>query len=129
MRRLTGSIANAALPIACSGLALSGIVVLVLFVLYMTFVPGLPTELGFTLNHWKIVFSGRLWTKVIPNTAIIGFGSGVTVGAALQFPVRSVETIELERSVVDASRFFADVNHLDYKIGRASCRERVCQYV
>lgn len=48
------------------------------------------------------------------DAAIIGFGSGVTVGAALSFPVRSVEVIELESAIVDASRYFADVNHLHY---------------
>ncbi|HET8939010.1 MAG TPA: fused MFS/spermidine synthase, partial [Polyangiales bacterium] len=48
------------------------------------------------------------------DAAIIGFGSGVTVGAALSFPIRSVEVIELESATVDASRFFADVNHLHY---------------
>jgi spermidine synthase len=48
------------------------------------------------------------------EVAVVGFGSGVTVGAALQFPVRSVEVVELERSTIEASRFFADVNHLDY---------------
>lgn len=51
------------------------------------------------------------------DAAIVGFGSGVTVGAALQFPLRSLEVIELERSTVEASRFFADVNHLDYALG------------
>ena len=50
------------------------------------------------------------------DVAIIGLGSGVTVGAALQFPVRSVDVVELERSISDASRFFADVNHLDYQL-------------
>ena len=49
------------------------------------------------------------------DVAIVGVGSGVTVGAALQFPVRSVEAVELERAVVEASRFFADVNHLTYE--------------
>jgi len=48
------------------------------------------------------------------DAAVIGFGSGVTVGAALSFPVRSVEVIELERAIVDASRYFAEVNHLHY---------------
>ena len=48
------------------------------------------------------------------DVAIIGLGSGVTAGAALQFPVRSVDVMELERSVVEASRFFVDVNHLRY---------------
>jgi spermidine synthase len=48
------------------------------------------------------------------DLAIVGFGSGVTVGAALQFPVRSVTAVELEASTIEASKFFADVNHLDY---------------
>jgi spermidine synthase len=50
------------------------------------------------------------------DVAIVGFGSGVTVGAALSFPVRHVDAMELEASVVDAaSRFFGDVNHLPRK--------------
>jgi spermidine synthase/MFS family permease len=48
------------------------------------------------------------------DVAIIGFGSGVTVGAALEFPVKSVKVIELERRIPEASMFFADVNHLEY---------------
>ncbi|MFW5926164.1 MAG: fused MFS/spermidine synthase [Myxococcota bacterium] len=48
------------------------------------------------------------------DVAVIGFGSGVSVGSALQFPVDRVDVVELERSVVDASRWFAEVNHLDY---------------
>jgi spermidine synthase len=50
------------------------------------------------------------------DIAVIGFGSGVTVGTALQFPVRSVDVIELERSIPEASKFFKDVNHLDYSL-------------
>jgi iron(III) transport system permease protein len=75
MTRLNSNRTGAALPLACAALALSGIVVLVLFVLYMTFVPGLPTAPGFTLNHWKLIFSERLWVTVVPNTAIVGFGA------------------------------------------------------
>jgi spermidine synthase len=48
------------------------------------------------------------------DLTIVGFGSGVTVGAALSFPIRSLEVVELERSTVEASHFFADVNHLAY---------------
>jgi predicted membrane-bound spermidine synthase len=48
------------------------------------------------------------------DVAIIGLGSGVTAGAALRFPVRSVEVVELESAVVEASRFFQEVNHLSY---------------
>lgn len=50
------------------------------------------------------------------DVAIVGFGSGVTVGAALQFPVRHVEAMELEQAVVEAGvDFFADVSHLPRK--------------
>ena len=33
------------------------------------------------------------------DVAIVGFGSGVTVGTALSFPVRSVDVLELERAI------------------------------
>lgn len=69
------SVRGAALPLACSGVALFGIVALLAFVLYMTFVPGLPTEPGFTLRHWALALDARLWTTVIPNTMIVGFGA------------------------------------------------------
>ena len=49
------------------------------------------------------------------DVAIVGFGSGVTVGTTLKFPVNSVRVIELERSIPEAARFFADVNFLNYK--------------
>jgi spermidine synthase len=51
------------------------------------------------------------------EVAIVGFGSGVTVGAALSFPVRHVDAMELEDGVVEAgARFFADVSHLPQKL-------------
>lgn len=57
------------------------------------------------------------------DVAIVGFGSGVTIGTALQFPVRRVDDVELERWIPDASRYFADVNHMVYT------RERVFPFV
>jgi hypothetical protein len=56
----------------------------------------------------------------------VGFGSGVTVGTALEFPVGNVDTIELENAVIEASRVFGalegekvdpefNVNHLIYR--------------
>lgn len=50
------------------------------------------------------------------DVAIVGFGSGVTVGSVLDFPVASVDVIELERSIPYASRYFADVNGLEYTL-------------
>jgi predicted membrane-bound spermidine synthase len=49
------------------------------------------------------------------DVAVIGFGSGVTVGTSLSFPLRSVDVVELERSIPEAARFFQDVNLLDYR--------------
>src|SRR5262249_46644129 len=45
-----------------------------------------------------------------PNLAIVGFGSGVTVGAATQAPAGRIDVVELEKSVVEASHFFDGVN-------------------
>jgi spermidine synthase len=50
------------------------------------------------------------------DVAVVGFGSGVTVGTALSFPVDSVDVIELERAIPEAARWFADVNLLDYSL-------------
>ncbi|MCK9462344.1 MAG: fused MFS/spermidine synthase [Proteobacteria bacterium] len=60
------------------------------------------------------------------DVAIVGFGSGVTVGAALEFPLRRVDCIELESAVMEASVSFGhaagapsdpdlEVNHLEYR--------------
>ncbi len=50
------------------------------------------------------------------DVAVIGFGSGVSVGTTLKFPVRRVDVIELEGSIIEAARFFEDVNHLNYAL-------------
>ena len=41
---------------------------------------------------------------------IIGLGTGVTAGAALDFPVRSVTQVEIEGAVVEAARLFEAEN-------------------
>jgi spermidine synthase len=40
------------------------------------------------------------------RVAVLGWGSGMTVGAVLQHPVSSVDAFEIEPAVVEASRFF-----------------------
>lgn len=75
-----------AIPLACSWLILSVILALLAFVFYMTFVPGLPTEPGFTLRHWSNVANSRLLTRVIPNTAIVGFGT-IIIGVFFALPL------------------------------------------
>jgi spermidine synthase len=47
-----------------------------------------------------------------PRAAVIGFGSGVTIGAVTQYPMAHADVVELEPAVVDAgTRFFAPWNH------------------
>jgi spermidine synthase len=45
------------------------------------------------------------------HALIIGWGSGVTVGAALQFPIPSITAVELEPAVVRGARLFGPWNH------------------
>jgi spermidine synthase len=44
------------------------------------------------------------------HVAIVGLGSGVTLASALVHPIESADAIELSPEVVEASRYFADVN-------------------
>jgi spermidine synthase len=45
------------------------------------------------------------------NVAVIGLGSGVTAGATLQYPIRSLDVVEISPEVAEASKFFNHVNH------------------
>ena len=78
-RGLKGAIGRAEIPnlipLTSSWLILLLIVSQLLFVFYMTFVPGLPTDPGWTLKHWTNVMHTRMLTKVIPNTVVVGFGT------------------------------------------------------
>jgi spermidine synthase len=47
-----------------------------------------------------------------PRTvAIVGLGSGVTVGAALSHPIERADVVEISPEVVEASRYFDEENH------------------
>ncbi len=72
----------------------------------------MPTQI--TVSAYPMLMHSQGPTDL--DVAVIGFGSGVTVGTTLSFPVRSVDVIELERSIPEAARFFEDVNHLDYQL-------------
>ncbi|RAL25442.1 hypothetical protein DL240_04320 [Lujinxingia litoralis] len=45
------------------------------------------------------------------EAAMVGFGSGVTAGASLQWPLKRLEVVEIEATMIEASRFFEHVNH------------------
>ncbi|HEX2658281.1 MAG TPA: fused MFS/spermidine synthase [Polyangia bacterium] len=47
-----------------------------------------------------------------PKVALIGYGSGVTAGAITQYPIASLELVELEPAILyRASHLFDNVNH------------------
>jgi spermidine synthase len=47
-----------------------------------------------------------------PRAAVVGFGSGVTIGAVTQFPMAHADVVELEPAVIEAgTRFFGQWNH------------------
>ena len=45
------------------------------------------------------------------RVAIVGLGSGVTLGAALTHPIARADVLEISPEVVEASRFFEQENH------------------
>ena len=80
------SVTVAAGRVACAALVVGVILALLAFIVYMTFVPSLPTEPGFTLAHWANLLSPRFLTVVLPNTAIVGFGT-IAVGSFFALPL------------------------------------------
>jgi len=46
-----------------------------------------------------------------PKAALVGYGSGVTAGAMTQYPIASLEIVELEAAVYRGARFFENDNH------------------
>ena len=53
-----------------------------------------------------------LFTKNLKDVAIVGLGAGVSAGAVLKHPsVESVDIIEIEQGVVEASEYFFNINN------------------
>jgi len=60
------------------------------------------------------VMLGQLPMLIAPrpnNALVIGFATGITVGAMLQSPVQSVTCVELEPRTIEGSEFFSHVNN------------------
>lgn len=54
------------------------------------------------------------------RVAVVGYGSGATVGAVLAHPeVRNVDVLEIERAVTDASPYFECINRAPFRDPRA----------
>jgi spermidine synthase len=52
-----------------------------------------------------------MWAPDSARVAVVGYGSGVTVGSALTHPLKSLDCIELEPAVLAADRFFRPYNN------------------
>jgi len=57
------------------------------------------------------------------SVLVVGFASGVTVGSVLQHAVNQVVAVEIEKAVVEASHFFAHVNHRPWDDARLTIVE------
>ncbi|MBI3267430.1 MAG: fused MFS/spermidine synthase [Planctomycetes bacterium] len=55
---------------------------------------------------WPLALAPKL-----DEVLVVGLGSGVTAGAAARFPVGTLDVVEIEGSIVNASRFFREENH------------------
>lgn len=73
-------------PLMLGGPPLAVVVLLGLFVFYMSFVPKLPTTFEYTLEHWTLILDPTILTEVFPNTAIVGFG-GVLITLLFGAPI------------------------------------------
>ena len=69
----------------------------------------MPTQIGVGLLP-LLLYPGDVEARP-PRVALVGFGSGVTAGSITQFPIASLEVVELEPAIYRASRFFEAVNH------------------
>ncbi len=79
-----GEFVSVRLPVFFAWFACAAVILLVAFVVWMSFVSGLPTEPNITLQNYRDAFDSYLVQRVIPNTAIVGFG---TVTVVLFFSV------------------------------------------
>jgi iron(III) transport system permease protein len=77
------------------------ITALLAFIVYMSFVPGLPSDGGWTLNNWTVLGSSSFLTRVLPNTLFLGFGA-ITIAALFGVPIAWL----LNRTNVPFRRFF-----------------------
>jgi len=52
-----------------------------------------------------------LLSRDLENVAVIGYASGITVGAVLQYPIQSLTAVEIEPAIIEASKQFTAHNH------------------
>jgi iron(III) transport system permease protein len=77
---------GALFALAASWSLLGLIIALLAFIVYMTFVPGLPTDGGWTFANWASLASPYFVTQVLPNTVFLGLGA-ITLAALFGVPI------------------------------------------
>jgi spermidine synthase len=80
----------------------------------------MPTQISVGLLP-LLLYPHDLGTRP-PTVGLIGFGSGVTAGSITQFPIRSLEVVELEPAIYEASHFFDHVNNRPLQHPRVTAR-------
>lgn len=71
------------------------------------------TDASTSIDMKTQILAGQLammWAPDSARVAIVGYGSGITVGSTLTHPLRSLDCIELEPAVLAADRFFRPYN-------------------
>src|ERR1700693_1287606 len=66
---------HAVVPLVAGWTLLGFITVLLGFIFYRPFAPGLPPDGGWTLANWDSLGSPYFLFRVLPNTAALGLGS------------------------------------------------------
>ena len=79
-----GDFVSLRLPLFFAWFACAVVLLLVAFVVWMSFVEGSPVQPSLTLANYREVFDSYLVRRVIPNTVIVGIG---TVAVVLFFSV------------------------------------------
>lgn len=60
------------------------------------------------------VLSGALPMLLHPNpeeVLVVGLGSGITLGSVEQFPAKKIEVVEIEPAIIEANKYFNEVNY------------------
>ncbi len=77
-----------------------------------------PAETWYVLGHIPMLLS-----KKTENALLVGLGSGITLGAMEEYPVKEIDVVELEPAVIEAANFFSRVN------GDAVSDQRVSMHI
>ncbi len=72
------------------------------------------TDASLAMDMRTQLLSGYLpmfFAKNPQTVLVVGQGSGVTLGAVEQFPVKEIDLVEISPAVIEGSRFFEPFNH------------------